>query len=69
VPYKNPLDHAKYAFTAERYNRPFDLDEVAAHVGYPLFMKPYDGGAWVGVSPGSRTPRACTAPTTSPARC
>jgi hypothetical protein len=50
VPYKNPLDHAKYAFTAERYNRPFDLDEVAAHVGYPLFMKPYDGGAWVGVS-------------------
>jgi hypothetical protein len=50
VPYKNPLDHAKYAFTAERYNRPFDLDEVAAHVGYPLFMKPYDGGAWRGVS-------------------
>ena len=24
--------------------------EVAAHVGYPLFMKPYDGGAWRGVS-------------------
>jgi hypothetical protein len=50
VPYKNPLDHAKYAFTAERYNRPFDLDAVAAQVGYPLFMKPYDGGAWRGVS-------------------
>jgi hypothetical protein len=50
VPYKNPVDHAKYAYTAERYNRPFDLDGVAEHVGYPLFMKPYDGGAWRGVS-------------------
>ena len=50
VPYKNPLDHAKYAYTAERYNRSFDLDAVAEKVGYPLFMKPYDGGAWRGVS-------------------
>jgi hypothetical protein len=50
VPYKNPVDHAKYAYTAERYNRPFDLDAVADTIGYPLFMKPYDGGAWRGVS-------------------
>ena len=50
VPYKNPLDNAKYAYTAERYNRPFDLDAVAEKIGYPLFMKPYDGGAWRGVS-------------------
>jgi hypothetical protein len=50
VPYKNPVDHAKYAYTAQRYNEAFDLDEVASHVGYPLFMKPYDGGAWRGVS-------------------
>jgi hypothetical protein len=50
VPFKNPPDHAKYAYTAERYNRPFDLDEIAERLGYPLFMKPYDGGAWVGVS-------------------
>ncbi|MET7403108.1 hypothetical protein ABZS66_57485 [Dactylosporangium sp. NPDC005572] len=50
VPYKNPVDHAKWAYTAERYNRPFDLDAVADGLGYPLFMKPYDGGAWVGVS-------------------
>ncbi|MGZ4615753.1 MAG: ATP-grasp domain-containing protein [Actinomycetes bacterium] len=50
VPYKNPVDHAKYAYTAQRYNRPFDLEAVAARVGYPLFMKPYDGGAWRGVS-------------------
>jgi D-ala D-ala ligase C-terminus len=50
VPYKNPPDNAKYAYTAARYNQPFDLDAIAAQLGYPLFMKPYDGGAWVGVS-------------------
>jgi hypothetical protein len=50
VPFKNPPEHAKYAFTAARYNQPFDLDVVADRIGYPMFMKPYDGGAWVGVS-------------------
>src|SRR5579859_5376027 len=50
VPYKNPLDNARYAYTAARYNQPFDLDAVARRIGYPLFMKPYDGGAWRGVS-------------------
>src|ERR687889_632684 len=50
VPYKNPLDNSRYAYTASRYNRSFDLDETAAQVGFPMFMKPYDGGAWVGVS-------------------
>jgi D-ala D-ala ligase C-terminus len=50
VPFKHPLDNARYAYTAERYNRPFDLEAIAEELGYPLFMKPYDGGAWVGVS-------------------
>ena len=50
VPFKNPVDNARWAYTAERYNRSFSLDEVADELGYPLFMKPYDGGAWVGVS-------------------
>jgi hypothetical protein len=50
VPYKHPLDNARWAYTAQRYNRDFDLDAVAEQLGYPLFMKPYDGGAWVGVS-------------------
>ena len=36
-------------------------------VGYPLFMKPYDGGAWVGVSRVRNERRAARAPTTSPA--
>ena len=50
VPYKNPVDNARYAYTAARYNQPFDLDAIAQRIGYPLFMKPYDGGAWRGVS-------------------
>ena len=50
VPYKNPLDNSRWAYTASRYNQPFDLEATAATVGYPMFMKPYDGGAWVGVS-------------------
>ena len=50
VPFKNPVDNARYAYTAARYNKPFDLDALARQIGYPLFMKPYDGGAWRGVS-------------------
>src|SRR6476469_10057483 len=50
VPYKNPLDNVRWAYTAERYNQPFDLDRVAEDLGYPLYMKPFDGGAWRGVS-------------------
>ncbi len=36
--------------TLERYARMFDLDDVGERLGYPMFMKPYDGGGWVGVS-------------------
>ena len=50
VPFKNPVDNARYAYTAARYNQPFDLDAIAERIGYPLFMKPFDGGAWRGVS-------------------
>jgi hypothetical protein len=50
VPYKNPLDNSRYAYTAARYNKSFDLDAIAEKIGYPIFMKPYDGGAWRGVS-------------------
>src|SRR4051794_29336671 len=50
VPYKQPPADERFAYTAERYNRPFDLNEVAQQIGYPMFMKPFDGGAWVGVS-------------------
>jgi hypothetical protein len=50
VPFKNPPENTRYATTAARYNQPFDLDEIAAGIGYPLFMKPYDGGQWIGVT-------------------
>jgi hypothetical protein len=50
VPFKNPPENPRYASTAAKYNRPFDLDAIAAGIGYPLFMKPYDGGQWIGVS-------------------
>jgi len=50
VPFKNPVDNSRYAYTAARYNQSFDLEAIADQLGYPLFMKPYDGGAWVGVS-------------------
>ncbi|GAA2583049.1 hypothetical protein GCM10010435_71010 [Winogradskya consettensis] len=50
VPFKNPLDNSRWAYTSGRYNQQFDLEALAESVGYPMFMKPYDGGAWVGVS-------------------
>lgn len=50
VPYKNALDNERWDYTAEHYNEPFDLEAIAADLGYPLFMKPYDGGGWRGVS-------------------
>jgi hypothetical protein len=36
--------------TLTRYARHFDLGPIGATLGYPLYMKPYDGGGWVGVS-------------------
>ncbi|MCW2777369.1 MAG: hypothetical protein JWN17_1094 [Frankiales bacterium] len=50
VPHKQPPENPRFPYTAAKYNQPFDLAEVAGKVGYPLYMKPYDGGAWVGVT-------------------
>jgi len=36
--------------TLERYAVMFDLGTVGRALGYPLYMKPYSGGGWVGVS-------------------
>jgi hypothetical protein len=33
----------------KRYNKLFELGEVGRNVGYPAFLKPYDGGGWIGV--------------------
>ena len=37
-------------FTTQSYNDAFNLTEIGEQVGYPAFIKPYDGGAWRGVS-------------------
>jgi hypothetical protein len=50
IPHKQPPPDERFAYTARRYNLPFSLPEIADQIGYPLFMKPFDGGAWVGVS-------------------
>jgi len=50
VPPRDPEHTEDLAPTLERYARHFDVGEVGERVGFPLFMKPYDGGAWRGVS-------------------
>ncbi len=36
--------------TLKKYAKLFDLGAIGRELGYPLFMKPYDGGGWKGVS-------------------
>ena len=36
--------------TLQHYARLFDLKKIGERVGYPSFMKPYDGGGWRAVS-------------------
>jgi len=50
VPHKVPPDNPRFQPTAERYNAAFDIEAVGSEVGFPLFMKPFDGGQWIGVS-------------------
>ena len=50
LPPKLPPDNPRYVPMAEQYNPAFDLDEIGERVGYPLYMKPFDGGMWVGVT-------------------
>src|SRR3954468_1881295 len=57
VPHKAPspiarFDYmkAKFADVASKYNASFDLREIGEEIGYPLYLKPFDGGQWVGVT-------------------
>ena len=50
VPPKEYEPRADLDTTLERYAQLFDLGQVGASLGYPMFMKPYDGGGWAGVS-------------------
>ena len=48
IPAKNPPEgyKEKYEKTAARYHDLFDLGTIAKKIGYPVFMKPFDGGGW-----------------------
>lgn len=50
VPPKAYEPHADLDTTLNRYAQMFDLGQVGQAIGYPMFMKPYDGGAWKGVN-------------------
>ena len=50
VPPKSYAKTADLEPTLARYARLFDLGDVGERIGYPLFMKPYDGGGWKGVT-------------------
>ncbi len=50
VPPKNYVYSPDLQVTLERYAKMFDLHGLGDQVGYPMFMKPYDGGGWAGVS-------------------
>ena len=50
LPVKQPIANERFAETSARYHQPFQLEQVASEIGYPLYMKPFDGGQWVGVT-------------------
>ena len=50
IPPKSYDKSADLKPTLERYAQLFDIEKIGAKIGYPLFMKPYDGGGWVGVT-------------------
>lgn len=50
VPPKDPPQGDDSRRTMQSYGRLFDLGSIGDQMGYPLYMKPYDGGAWVGVT-------------------
>ncbi|MDX1436610.1 MAG: hypothetical protein R3335_07365 [Anaerolineales bacterium] len=50
IPTKAGPDTEKYRITASRYHDLFDLPAIAGQLGYPLYMKPFDGGGWRDVS-------------------
>ncbi len=50
IPPKKYLESSDLQPTLSRYAKMFDLGAIGDSIGYPLYMKPYDGGAWVGVT-------------------
>jgi hypothetical protein len=50
IPPKSYDDHPDVKPTLRRYGKLFDLGRVGDEVGWPMFLKPYDGGGWRAVT-------------------
>ncbi|MCX7809103.1 MAG: hypothetical protein N2515_10910, partial [Deltaproteobacteria bacterium] len=50
IPPKSYAPNPDLRPTLLRYARLFDLGAIGKAVGYPLFLKPYDGGGWKAVT-------------------
>ena len=50
IPPKAYVESPDLQPTLRKYAKLFDLGQIGEKIGYPLYMKPYDGGAWVGVT-------------------
>jgi hypothetical protein len=50
LPFKVGPANERWSGTSQRYNKLFDLEGIANRLGFPLYMKPFDGGGWRGVT-------------------
>lgn len=50
IPPKEYAESSDLEPTLSQYAKLFNLGDIGDQIGYPLYMKPYDGGAWVGVT-------------------
>jgi hypothetical protein len=50
IPPKEYEESDDLTSTLAKYAKLFDLGDIGDQIGYPLYIKPYDGGAWVGVT-------------------
>lgn len=50
LPPKSYKPSADLDATLRQYARMFELDEIGDRIGYPCYLKPFDGGGWRGVT-------------------
>ncbi len=50
IPPKDYVDNPDLKLTLSRHAKLFDLTLLGPKMGWPMFMKPYDGGGWRGVT-------------------
>ena len=50
IPHKVPPVERALSVDGGAVQPPFDLEAIGEQIGFPLYMKPFDGGQWVGVS-------------------